>query len=593
MGPAAASSTIALRKDGFGGADEVPGRELSASAKARKSSKQPEIDPSASRGGRTAAIVQTLASLLWLPQAALLAKGVGTIIAGSMENIHWIVAAVIAIGVMRALLDAVGVRLAFRTARAVLSAKREQAILALSQRSPLDIDKPASGLAASVIAEQAEAILPYLVRFRPARLKATIVPIGILLCVLPISWVATIILLVSAPLIPIFMALIGWRAKAASEKHLAEMGDMNGFLLDRLRGLATIRSLDAVELTARRLRANAESLRIRTMAVLRIAFLSSAVLELFAALGVAMVAVYIGFHFLGSLEFGAWGQRLTLGQGLFILLLAPAFFEPLRELSAVWHDRAAGEAAIGALEKLSVTGTVIPGSNSETYESFPLAGFACDVRIESLTFCHVGSVVPVFSNFNLEIKAGEHVALLGPSGTGKSTLIALIAGLAPCTNGLIEIGGARLEGARVAGLRKHLAWMGQRPHIFAGTVSDNVSLHRTVAGKHEIADALDLAALGHVANAQGHAYLGEGGSGLSGGEIRRLALARAAVDANPGLILADEPTAHLDGATASEIVDRLLAAAAGKTLIIATHDPVLANRMGRVIVLKPSPEASQ
>ena len=184
----------------------------------------------------------------------------------------------------------------------------KEAVSALAARSPLDINRPASGFAASVLAEQAEAIVPYLSRFRPARLKATIVPIAIVLCVLPISWAAAIVLLVSAPLIPVFMALIGWRAKAASEKQLVEMGGMNAFLLDRLRGLATIRSLDAVDLTARRLRDNAQSLAARTMAVLRIAFLSSAVLELFAALGVAMVAVYIGFHLLGQLNFGAWGR---------------------------------------------------------------------------------------------------------------------------------------------------------------------------------------------------------------------------------------------------------------------------------------------
>lgn len=587
MGPVSVSSTIALREDGSADVDELPGRGLLLNAASRQSPIPPKKSPPAAGAGRIAPIVQMLASLLWLPQAALLAKGVAIIIAGT-GTVHWIVVAVIAIGILRALLDAAGGRLAFRSARALLSAKREAAIFALARRSALDVDKPASGLAASVIAEQAEAVLPYLARFRPARMKATIVPLGILLCVFPLSWVAAIILLVAAPLIPVFMALIGWRAKAASEKHLAEMGGMNAFLLDRLRGLATIRALDAVELTARRLRGNADALRIRTMAVLRIAFLSSAVLELFAALGVAMVAVYIGFHFLGSLEFGAWGRRLSLGEGLFVLLLAPAFFEPLRELSSVWHDRAAGEAAIGALDTLSAPGCAMPGGDAMDGPSRPGAP-ACGIRIENLTFCHAGSNVPVFEDFNLEVGAGEHVALLGPSGTGKSTLLALIAGLAPCTHGLIEIGGTRFEGARVAGLRKQMAWMGQRPHIFAGTVSDNISLHRTSVGKGDVGAALERAALRQVANAQGHAYLGESGSGLSGGEIRRLALARAVADRDADIILADEPTAHLDGATANEIADRLLDAATGKTLIVATHDPILARRMGRIVVLGSDP----
>src|SRR6478752_9630380 len=142
---------------------------------------------------------------------------------------------------------------------------------------------------------------------------------------------------------------------------MVAMGSMNAFLLDRLRGLATLRALDAVDATAQRLGESAQSLRTRTMAVLRIAFLSSAVLELFSALGVAMVAAYVGFHLLGTLGFGTWGRTLSLGEGLFVLLLAPAFFEPLRELSAVWHDRAAGEAALASLARLSQGGVALPG----------------------------------------------------------------------------------------------------------------------------------------------------------------------------------------------------------------------------------------
>ena len=229
---------------------------------------------------------------------------------------------------------------------------RNLAVAALAARSPLDIGKPASGFAASVVGEQAEAVVPYLARFQPVRMKASAVPLVILACVLPVSWVAGLILLVSAPLIPVFMALIGWRAKAASEKQLAETGGLNAFLLDRLRGLATIRALGAVDATALRLRADADSLRNRTMAVLKIAFLSSAVLELFAALGVAAIAVYIGFSLLGSIDFGTWARPARLlREGLFILLLAPAFFEPLRELSAVWHDRATGEAALAGTRR--------------------------------------------------------------------------------------------------------------------------------------------------------------------------------------------------------------------------------------------------
>lgn len=570
------SSTITLHRERLAGNDE-PGQSVLETYIEAPAENRLKSD------GNAAPWIQVLASLLWLPQAALLAKGAGAMIAGSMADINWIVASVIAIGVLRALLDALGTRLAFRKAREILSAKRTQAILALSQRSPLDTEKPASGLAASVIAEQAEAILPYLARFKPARMKATIVPIGILICVFPLSWVAGLVLLISAPLIPLFMALIGWRAKAASEQHLAEMGDLNAFLLDRLRGLATIRSLDAVDFTARRLRANANELRLRTMAVLRIAFLSSAVLELFAALGVAMVAVYIGFHLLGQLEFGAWGERLSLVEGLFILLLAPAFFEPLRELSAVWHDRASGETAIEALERLSVAGICMPGGVTGSHRH--AASGAAGVEIKELTFNHAGSEWSLFNGFNLDVRAGEHIALLGPSGSGKSTLLALIAGLAPYTAGTITIGNMLLDESSSETLRERMAWIGQNPHIFAGTVSDNICLHRADLDNEDIYAALRIASLENVANAKRHNYLGEGGSGLSGGEIRRLAVARAAIKSDADIIFADEPTAHLDGVTAHEIMDRVLAMAAGKTLIVATHDPVLAQRMDRIVTI--------
>ncbi|CAN7651466.1 thiol reductant ABC exporter subunit CydD [Phyllobacterium sp. LjRoot231] len=575
MGPAAHSSSIALRTQN----EFVPGQDTQHITATRSD----DAVANKSRAERAAAFIQVLASLLWLPQAALLAMGVGGIVAGKgMANIHWLVLGVVVIGAVRALLDAMGNRLAFRAARDILSAKRDKAVIALVQRSPLDMERPASGFAASVLAEQAEAIVPYLSRFRPARLKATIVPIVILFCVLPLSWAAAIVLLVSAPLIPVFMALIGWRAKAASEKQLVEMGGMNAFLLDRLRGLATIRSLDAVDLTAHRLRDNAESLRVRTMAVLRIAFLSSAVLELFAALGVAMVAVYIGFHLLGQLNFGAWGGRLSLTEGLFILLLAPAFFEPLRELSSVWHDRAAGEAAMEALDRLSENGVVMPGAGKQGKHAMPpVAG----VHVEDLTFHHRGNGSLVFDQFNFDVLPAEHIAVLGPSGSGKSTLLALIAGLAPYESGRIAIGDIPLTTAIAAELRTGIAWVGQKPHIFAGTVSDNVALGRPEIGSFEVGTALRKAALQDVANAHGNAPIGEGGSGLSGGEILRLALARAAANPDAGLILADEPTAHLDTITANEIMDSLLKISAGKTLIVATHDPVLASRMDRIVVL--------
>lgn len=439
-----------------------------------------------------------------------------------------------------------------------------------------------------MIAEQAESITPWLARFGPTRVKAVVIPLAIFLTILPLSWAAALVLLIALPVIPVFMALIGWRAQAASKAQLVEVGAMNAFLLDRLRGLATIRGLGAVDRVAERVGEEAQSLRVRTMAVLRIAFMTSAVLELFAALGVAMVAVYVGFHLLGDLDFGAWGGKLGLAQGMFILLLAPAFFEPMRELSAIWHDRAAGQAAHENLLRLAQEGHRLPeaGQVSAPVPADRLA-IGPAVVVRGLTFDHTGPDLLFPEGLGFTVNHGEHVALLGPSGAGKTTILSLIAGLAMPKAGRIEVFGQELRPETVLPLRARMAWIGQNPHIFAGSLAANVTLGRSGIDDDTIARALAALRLDHVARARGSAPIGEGGAGLSGGEALRLALARIAVTPQAELILADEPTAHLDPVTAGKITDALLRLARGRTLIVATHDPRLAARLDRSIRLAP------
>jgi ATP-binding cassette subfamily C protein CydD len=531
-------------------------------------------------------VVQGAAALFWLPQAALLAMAVQGLASGrGFAAVIWPAGAILLLGLLRAGCEAWGARRTFARARAQLTALREQTATALAGSSPLDRSRAPSGLAASVLAEQAEALVPYLVRYQPARWRATVVPIFILCAVAAFSWVAALVLLLAAPLIPVFMAIVGWRAKAASEAQMVEMGGMNAFLLDRLRGLATLRALDAVETTAQRLGDAAQSLRRRTMAVLRIAFLSSAVLELFSALGVA-VAAYVGFHLLGSLGFGAWGRTLSLGEGLFVLLLAPAFFEPLRELSAVWHDRAAGEAALEALDRLQCNDLPLPGASASlTRAATSVPGGAPTIAIHNLHFSWPGEQHEVFEGYELRIAAGEHIALMGPSGSGKTALLSILAGLVPTTRGEVSIGGVALTDHTVAALRQRMAWMGQAPHVFAGSVETNVALGRVGVDTPQVAEAMRFASLEAVTQAHPGVAIGEGGHGLSGGEAVRLALARVAVHPHADLLLVDEPTAHLDTETAERVADALVALARGKTLVVATHDPVLAARMDRAVNL--------
>ena len=565
-----------------------------------------------------ACLIHALSPLLWIPQAALLALGVARLQSGAgLSGVVWPAAGIVVAGLLRAWLDAWSSTRMFESARSHLSLWRERAITSLSARSPLDRSRLHAGTAASVLAEQAEAILPWLTRYHGAMWRVRLMPLVILLPVAWYSWAAATVLITAAPLIPLFMVLVGWRARAASEAQWLQMSSMNAFLLDRLRGLPTLRALGSVQATARRLRASAEDLRQRTMKVLRIAFLSSAVLELFSALGVAMVAAYVGFHLLGYLEFGAWGGRLTLGEGLFILLLAPSFFEPLRELAAVWHDRAAGVAAMDALERLNENGLPLleeapaarPGAGGAAADSLPSAGHdrpapdavkpasvgpapahrpAPDVRLTDLTFAFPDEK-PVFQGFSLEVRPAEHVALVGGSGTGKTVLMSLLAGLLVPTAGRIEIDGQTLASDTVRPLRERMAWMGQRAHVFAAPVRDNIALGRPTVDDERVRLAITKARLDSVAQAHPGISLGEGGTGLSGGEAARLALARLIAAPQADLLLADEPTAHLDSETADQVAESLVTLARGRTLIVATHDPRLAARMDRIVQL-PSPD---
>ena len=575
-----------------------------------------------------ACLIHALSPLLWIPQAALLALGVARLQSGAgLSGVVWPAAGIVVAGLLRAWLDAWSSTRMFESARSHLSLWRERAITSLSARSPLDRSRLHAGTAASVLAEQAEAILPWLTRYHGAMWRVRLMPLLILLPVAWYSWAAAAVLITAAPLIPLFMVLVGWRARAASEAQWLQMSSMNAFLLDRLRGLPTLRALGSVQATARRLRASAEDLRQRTMKVLRIAFLSSAVLELFSALGVAMVAAYVGFHVLGYLEFGAWGGRLTLGEGLFILLLAPSFFEPLRELAAVWHDRAAGVAAMDALERLNGNGLPLldgapaaqPGAEKTAADSVPTAlpdrpapgavkpasvkpasvkpasvdpaSAPCPapgVRLTDLGFAFPGEK-PVFQGFSLAVRPGEHVALVGGSGTGKTVLMSLLAGLLVPTAGRIEIDGQTLAPDTVRALRERMAWMGQRAHVFAAPVRDNIALGRPSVDDERVRQAITKARLDTVAQAHPGISLGEGGTGLSGGEAARLALARLMAAPEADLLLADEPTAHLDSETADQVAESLVTLARGRTLIVATHDPRLAARMDRIVQL-PSPD---
>jgi len=536
----------------------------------------------ADAGDAAGAWLSVLAALIWIGQAAAVSAAVARLAdpSGTGRAAIWWGGMFLALGLLRAGLDYVAAHRLTGASEKVASRLRRDLVSAEALRSPRDANLPAAGALAALAAEKAALVGAYVSRYRPAMLRVRVVPLAILACAAPVSWVVPVIFLVSGPLIPVFMALVGLAAREASERHMAEIASLNTMLLDRLRALVDIRLLDAGAGVTESFARAADDLRARTMAVLRIAFLSSAVLELFAAIGVALVAVYVGFTLLGVLGFGTWGAGLSLGEGLFLILLAPAYFEPLRDLAAAWHDKAAAEAVaaeVAGLERQG--GPTIAGSGGLAAR----LGGPATISFRGVSVAAGGRPIP-YPDFDLA--AGATLALVGPSGSGKTTALAAMAGLATPVSGQVLVGGQPLSADNADAWRARLGWLPQDPHFLAA------SLRRNLAPGPVAAAGMDLAlrqahadeVVARLPRGLG-ARLGERGAGVSGGEARRLMLARVIL-AGPDLILADEPTADLDEETARAVTDTLLQmVAAGAGLVVATHDPRLAARMSATVRL--------
>jgi len=538
------------------------------------------IERAEAKALRTGGLLSVLAALLWVPQAALVADQIaGWVGAHPVALPLWLAALCFAgLAAVRAALEHRGGRILFSAADRVVAGLRETLTAREGRRGRFAPGGRGAAEIAALVAEKLPLLIPALTRYRPARMRATILPLVLIAVALPFSWAVAVIFLVAGPLIPVFMALVGLAAKQASAEQMEEIGTLNGMLSDRLSALIDIRALGAEARMTEDFATRAEALRERTMAVLRVAFLSSTVLELFLAIGVAMVAVFVGFSLLGELGFGAWGNGLGVGEGVFLLMLAPDFFQPLRDLSAAWHDRAAAQsvadevAEVEADESPAILGT---GGRAD-----PLSGPAA-ITLQGVVLPG-GVVLP-----DRAIAPGTRLAISGPSGAGKSTALAVLAGLIAPQRGEITVAGQRLDDATADAWRARVAWLPQVPHFLNATLWDNLGR----PGFDALDPALEQAAVAEVVAALprgARTRLGETGGGVSGGEARRLMLARAIL-ARPSVVLADEPTADLDPETARAVTAGLLQLAEqGVTLIVATHDPDLMARMDDVLPLARS-----
>lgn len=524
------------------------------------------------------AILAPLASgglLVW--QAWLLADILGRAIEAGEPPAVLLPSVGLVLGLLalRAAIGALGEQAGVIGAEQIKRQLRKALFGKLLSRSPRAADTAPSGIASAAIVDQVEALDAYFARYLPAALQAALLPLVFGAIILPLDWVAGVLFLVSAPLIPVFMALVGWGAQIATDRQTQALSRLSGRFADRLKGLLTLKLAGRADAETQSIVEVSDALRQRTLGVLRIAFLSSAVLEFFAALGVAGIALYVGLTFIDYLHLRT--SPLTLQLGIFLLLMAPEVYNPLRLLAAHYHDRAAAKAALAEIERQLVA---LPEAETLLSDIAPVPGSAIGVALSGVTLRTPDRQRAVIVDCTLSIAPSEHVALIGPSGSGKSTLLEAIIGLRE------HEGDVRLEGRLLAAwsepaLRGRTFLLAQKPRLVHATIADNIALGRPGATRAQIERAAERARVSGFAAALPLGLdtpIGEDGIGLSGGQAQRVALARVFLR-DAGLILLDEPTAHLDAELEAEIMGEIIDYARGRTLIVGTHSPAVAAMM--------------
>ncbi len=476
---------------------------------------------------------------------------------------------------VRGIAQGLQARFAARCSRKVRSEVRRQISRCWQANGPVAIGQISAGTLAREWLDHTDALHGYFARFLPQMILAVIVPLLVLVVVFSLDWLAGIFLLLSAPLIPLFMALVGMGAEKLNQQHFQTIGRLSGQFLDKVRGLTTLQLFGQTAPAAEVLRKRSDDYRRVTMKTLRVAFLSSAVLEFFSSVAIAVVAIYIGFGLLGYITYGP-SEDLTLFSGLLVLLLAPEFFQPLRLLSQHYHDRAAAMGA-GAEIVQRLDGVDEPKAPTQSTRQSQSPDV---IAVQDVSLAY-DAERQVLAQVSLEVRKGDVIALTGPSGGGKSSLLYLMAGFMQPDQGSITVFGAP-AGERPFG------WLGQSPFLVHGTWADNLRLTTPDATDIAIETALRQVGLGDLLNSRQrgiYSRITEDGQGLSGGQARRLSLARVFV-ANYDLILLDEPTAGLDSDSEIYILEALhKLAMAGKTLIFATHHQALLTLATRTLLV--------
>ena len=455
-------------------------------------------------------------------------------------------------------------QMGFKAGKTLRLHLRQQIIQKLLAVGPMSLQQKPTGSWANLMLEQVENLHNFYARYLPQQFLSLIVPILILCVVFPINWVAGLILFSTLPLLPIFMALAGIKAVEANQRNIGVLSRMSGQFLDKLRGLETIRLFGQAEKQTEQIYQSTEEFRLSTMDVLKMAFLSSAVLEFFTAISIAVMAVYFGFTFLGELDFGGYGVAVGLFTGFFCLMLAPEFYQPLRELGVFYHDKAAAIAAADNIEAFLNEEVLSRQTSQKDFKNQPLVIQAKDCVVLSVQ----GKCLTQPLNF--EICEKQHIALVGQSGAGKSSLMNMLLGFLPY-EGSVTINGVELRELNLSQWRAKLAWVGQNPQLIRGSLKENILLGNREVSEQSLEQALSRSKADEFVYRLGLEHqVQDSNAGISGGQAQRIAIARALLR-DYELLMLDEPTASLDLQSEQQVLEALQHLSQQHTTLMITH----------------------
>ncbi|MEU8087536.1 thiol reductant ABC exporter subunit CydD [Micromonospora sp. NPDC049101] len=538
--------------------------------------------PAARRDLAVLALLGVVAAGLIVAQATALASVLATAVDGRLDR-QALAGFVVAVAARSALVWAQGTFSA-RVAATVKAVLRADLLGAVGRHGPGWVAGQRAGQLATLAGRGLDALDAYFTGYLPQLVLSVTVPLAVLARVVFADWSSAVIIALTLPLIPVFGALLGWQAQAATERQWRRLSLLGGHFLDMVAGLPTLRAFGRARAQTDVVRRMADGHRVATMKTLRIAFLSALVLELVATLSVALVAVPVGIRLLGG--------GLALQTALLVLLLTPEAYLPLRSAGSRFHASMEGLAALDEALTISAAPAAPRAAEGATTPDARR-----EIRFERVTVAYERTTA--LRDVTLTIRPGERIAVIGPSGAGKSTLLGLLLGFVTPTSGRVTVDGVDLATADLDAWRRQLAWVPQRAHLFAASLADNIRLGAPDTPADALAAAVHDAALDDVVAGLPDGLdtlLGERGHGLSSGQRQRVALARAFLRAAP-VVLLDEPTARLDTAAEAVVLDATRRLVAGRTALLVAHRPALladADRIlrvedGRVTELTPEP----